>query len=236
MPAIVGKAVRKAVRWFRREVMRDPFLLQVKRWVKDNGDHTLRLDYPLNEQSTVWDVGGYKGDFAAQIHERYGCRVFVFEPVPAFHASCVARFAGNEKIRCLKFGLSGQDGWFDISQKEDASSFLRNVTGATVQRVQLRSVAAMFDELAVGCVDLLKINIEGGEYEVLPALVEAGLIDRVRFIQVQFHDFITGAREKRCLIRAALRNTHVEMWNYPFVWESWAPTRNSALKDGTAPS
>ena len=216
MSGIIGKVVRL----FRREVLRDPFLLEVKRWFRDDGDNTLRLDYPLNPDSIVWDLGGYHGDFAHQIYQLYGCRVFVFEPMPAFHAKCVARFAGNDKITCLKFGLSDKAGWFDISESADASSFVRG-NGAG-QQAELRPITEIFDELGLNCVDLLKINIEGGEYEVLPALIDAGLIDRVRCIKVQFHNFIPEAKEKRDAIRTLLANTHVEMWNYPFVWESWS--------------
>lgn len=216
MSGIIGKVMRL----FRREVLRDPFLLAVKRWFRDDGDNTLRLDYPLNPDSIVWDLGGYHGDFAHQIYQRYGCRVFVFEPMPAFHAQCVVRFAGNDKITCLKFGLSDKAGWFDISESADASSFVRG-NGAG-QQAELRPITEMFDELGLKCVDLLKINIEGGEYEVLPALIDAGLIDRVRCIQVQFHNFIPEAKEKRDAIRTLLANTHIEMWNYPFVWESWS--------------
>jgi len=212
--------IGKALRLFKREVLRDPFLLEVKRWFRDDGDNTLRLDYPLDPDCVVWDLGGYQGDFAAQIDQRYHCRVFVFEPVPSFHAQCVERFAGNDKIHCLKYGLSDKAGWFDISDSADASSFVRG-KGAGRQ-AEVRPVTEMFDELGLGRVDLLKINIEGGEYEVLPALIHAGLIDRIRFIQVQFHDFVPEARAKRDAIRAALASTHVEMWNYPFVWESWA--------------
>ncbi len=226
MSGIIGKVIRL----FRREVLRDPFLLAVKRWFRDDGDNTLRLDYPLNPDSVVWDLGGYHGDFAAQINQRYSCRVFVFEPMPAFHAQCVARFAGNEKITCLKFGLSDKAGWFDISESADASSFVRG-NGAGRQ-AELRPISEMFDELEVNFVDLLKINIEGGEFDVLPALIHSGLIDRVRYIQVQFHNFLPGAPAKRDAIRNALVNTHVEMWNYPFVWESWvhkSETRSGKL-------
>lgn len=223
MSGIIGKVMRL----FRREVLRDPFLLEIKRWFRDDGDNTLRLDYPLNPDSIVWDLGGYQGDFAHQIYQRYGCRVFLFEPMPAFHAQCVARFAGNDKITCLKFGLSDKAGWFDISESADASSFVRG-NGAG-QQAELRPITEVFDELGLNCVDLLKINIEGGEYEVLPALIDTGLIDRVRYIQVQFHNFVPGASAKRDTIRTALAKTHVEMWNYPFVWESWAlkPESNS---------
>jgi FkbM family methyltransferase len=140
--------------------------------------------------------------------------------MPSFHAQCVARFAGMGNIKCLKFGLSDKGGCFDISESADASSFMRG-NGAR-QQAELRPVTEMFAELGVNCVDLLKINIEGGEFEVLPALIEAGMIDRVRYFQVQFHNFVPGATAKLVAIRMALAKTHVEMWNYPFVWESWA--------------
>lgn len=216
MPGIISKAMRL----FKREVLRDPSLLAFKRWFRVDGDNTLRLDYPLNSDNVVWDLGGYHGDFAAQIDHRYRCRIFVFEPMPAFYRQCVARFAGNDNILCLKFGLSDKAGWFDVSESADASSFVRG-HGAG-QKAELRPVTEMFHELGVNCVDLLKINIEGGEFEVLPALIHAGLIDRVRYIQVQFHNFIPDATAKRDAIRTALAKTHVEIWNYPFVWESWA--------------
>jgi FkbM family methyltransferase len=224
---IISKIIRKVIKLFRREVLRDPFLQAVKRWFRDDGDNTLRLDYPLNSDSVVWDLGGYHGDFAAQINLRFSSRVFIFEPMPRFHEQCVVRFAGNEKIQCLKFGLSDKAGWFEISDSADASSFVKG-NGAG-HNAELRPVTEMFDELGVNCVDLLKINIEGGEFEVLPALIDAGLIDRVRYIQVQFHNFVPGASAKRDVIRTALATTHVEMWNYPFVWESWVLKSEASL-------
>lgn len=214
------KIISKAKRLFRREVLRDTFLLEVKRWFRNDGDNTLRLNYPLNLNSVVWDLGGYHGDFAAQINERYNCKVFVFEPMPLFYTKCVMRFEGNNNIKCLNFGLSDKDGIFNISDAGDASSFVRR-NGAG-QQAELLSVNEMFDKLELSFVDLIKINIEGGEFEVLPALIHTGLIERVRYIQVQFHNFVPEASVKRDAIRSALAKTHVEMWNYPFVWESWS--------------
>lgn len=218
----MNKIVGKFTRLFRREVLRDPFLLEVKRWLNNDGDNTFRLNYPLNENSIVWDVGGYQGDFAAQIYQRYSCQVYVFEPMPCFYKKCLDRFEGNNNICCLGFGLSDKLGWFNISNSNDASSFVRGNLSRGGQQAELRPVTEMFNFLNLSHVDLLKINIEGGEYDVLPALIESQLVKKVNFIQVQFHDFIPGAEEMRNAIRALLSETHVEMWNYPFVWESWA--------------
>lgn len=70
-------------------------------------------------------------------------------------------------------------------------------------------------------IDLVKIDIEGGEYDVLPQLIETGLISRIRFLQIQFHRFVDGAVQKRENLREHLRKTHTESWCYPFIWESW---------------
>lgn len=216
-----SKYINALVRVFRREVLRDPFLLEIKRWFRDDGDNTLRLTYPLDSSSVVWDLGGYHGDFAAEILRRYDSKVFVFEPVPKFYAQCAARFEQNADVKCLPYGLSRDAGWFDISDSEDASSFVRNPSAINSVRAEIRPVAAMFNELGVDRVDLLKINIEGGEFDVIPALMDAGLMNRVRFLQVQFHDFIPDAHAKREQIRCRLKETHQQMWNYPFVWECW---------------
>jgi hypothetical protein len=52
-------------------------------------------------------------------------------------------------------------------------------------------------------------------------MIEAGLALRFRFIQVQFHDFVPDAKALRTALRERLRQTHMESWCYPFVWESW---------------
>lgn len=60
----------KILDWLDAWLIRDSFQREVRRWFRDKGDSTLRLDYPLNADSIVLDVGGYKGDFSALIHEK----------------------------------------------------------------------------------------------------------------------------------------------------------------------
>jgi len=38
-------------------------------------EEEIRYEYPLNVRSIVFDVGGYKGDFAQGMLDRYGCFV-----------------------------------------------------------------------------------------------------------------------------------------------------------------
>ncbi len=47
----------------------------------DAGGESIRLDYPLREDAIVIDAGGYIGDFAADVINKFDCEVDVFEPV-----------------------------------------------------------------------------------------------------------------------------------------------------------
>lgn len=209
---------------YNRHIQHAPFLLEVDRWFRDRGDETLRLDYPLMGESVVFDVGGYLGDFAEAVYQRYGCKVYIFEPVPEFYEKCIARFSGNEKIVTLNYGLSSIDESLDIGLAADASSFASPHATGAVQKVLLRSVARVIGELGLSRIDLMKINIEGGEFEVIPALVKSGDIKKIQYLQVQFHNFVTHAESRRAEIRTQLQKTHMQMWNYDFVWESWKIT------------
>lgn len=206
---------------YRRYVLREPFLVEVASWFIDKGDETLRLDYPLTQASVILDLGGYHGDFAAAIHKKYESTVYIFEPVPEFYQICVNRFKGNQKIVCLNHGLSSVDGWLDISLAENSSSFSSPHAQGATQKVQIRSIVECIRELKIEQIDLMKINIEGGEFDVVPAIIASGNINKIKYLQIQFHNFVEDAISQRAKIRAQLAFTHMEMWNYEFVWESW---------------
>lgn len=214
--------IRKVKNFVRREVLRDPFLLTAKRWFRDQGDSTLRVNYPLGADSVVWDVGGYKGDFAHELNSRYGCKVYLFEPVPHFYEQCVQRFKNNPSVVCLQYGLSDEDGEFEITDTGDASSFVRLGNNNQAYKAQLRDASAVFEELGDPNVDLIKVNVEGGEFSIFPSLIDRGLISKFDHLQIQFHNFVPQAAERRDRIRDELTKTHNENWNYEFVWEGWS--------------
>lgn len=218
---IFAKLSNQASYFYRLYIKRDPFLWAAKKWFADRGDQALRLGYDLKKSSIVFDVGGYLGDYAEAIHQKFGCHVYLFEPVPHFYEECVKRFRGNPSIVCLNYGLSSKSGWFEMNLNDNESSFKKTEAGGVTQQAEVRSITEVVAELGIEKIDLIKINIEGGEFDLLPAIVDSGLIQRVRYIQIQFHNFVEGAVEKRSHIRESLGKTHHEMWNYVFVWESW---------------
>jgi FkbM family methyltransferase len=183
------------------------------------GDRGLRISYNfLDEHSVVVDLGGYKGDFASDIFAKYQCLVYVFEPVPAYADFTRDRFRRNGKIRVFTYGLGEKNETRLIGLDEAAASLFR---GKRETKIELRNFEEVMRELGITHVDVLKVNIEGGEYELLPHLVRSGTIKKVRALQVQFHDFYPGAKAAMNAIRTELEKTHTLTWGFEFAWENW---------------
>ena len=132
----------------------------IRRWKSDKGDQTLRLDYDLNADSVVLDLGGYRGEWADNIHARYGCKVHVFEPVASFADGILSRFRSNDAIQVYKFGLGGRTRSESIGLSADGSSVFQ-VNGET-EAIQIVDVADWMQQQTASHFGLMKINIEGG--------------------------------------------------------------------------
>ena len=94
-------------------------------WFHIEGDSTLRLEYPLNKDSVVFDLGGYKGQWTSDIFSKYCCNVYVFEPVMAFYETIKKRFQHNKKIRTFPFGLAEENKKVVLSVDKDRSSMFK---------------------------------------------------------------------------------------------------------------
>ncbi len=211
--------VKKAVKRLRQPVFPTAQAKEVERWYSDGGDEHFRYDYDLNSESLVIDLGGYKGQWTSDVYARYNCRVLVFEPVKAFAERIEKRFRKNPKIQVFRLALGATRRPEIIALNEDQSSVYR--TGPAKEIVQFEDVAAFFSNRAINGIDLMKVNIEGGEYELLPRLLETGLIKRIKNIQIQFHDVGAGSEARMKEICSELSKTHRPTYQYKFVWENW---------------
>jgi FkbM family methyltransferase len=198
-------------------VPRFPGQAELDAWHEGPGDRTLRFEYDLDQGSLVWDVGGFRGDWAAEIAARYRSRIEVFEPVVGFAEEIRHRFARNEAVTVHAYGLAGRSRRELIALSADSSSVMR--AGDQTEAIELIDIAGQIN--GVPAIDLMKINIEGGEYELLDRLLETGEITRVHRLQVQFHDLVPDAEARMDGIRARLAETHTCVWRFPWVWESW---------------
>lgn len=188
-------------------------------WYRDHGDETLRLDYPLDSESVVFDVGGYDGEWASDLFSRYQCRIELFEPVADVAERTRRRFEKNPRIAVHGFGLGARDEWTSIAVAGPGSSIYRQ--GTTRERIRLCRAASFIREHGFARIALMKINIEGGEYELLEHLLDEDLVRGVGDLQVQFHDFVPDAVARMGRLQERLARTHTLTYQYPFVWENW---------------
>lgn len=214
--------IKKTINYLKgkkRDFINRKQIKRVRPWFEINGDNTLRLDYNLNRDSIVVDVGGYEGKWANDIYKKYNCNIFIFEPIKEYYDKIVERFKENPKIRVYNYGLSNKDCDKQISLLNDSSSLFKK--SRNLQKITLVNASNFFNSEKIGKIELIKINIEGGEYDLLENLIENGLIYKIRNIQVQFHDFVKRAKKRMLKIEDELSKTHHPTYRFEFVWENW---------------
>ena len=192
---------------------------RVALWHQNPKHMSLRFVYNLDASSIVFDLGGYEGQWASDIYSRYCCTVHVFEPVQAYADNIRNRFARNPRIQVHPFGLGSSDTEIRIGMGNDGSSVFKEAGQAVIGR--LVEAKMFLDQHSIVEIDLMKINIEGGEYDLLSHFLDTGVAAQVKNIQVQFHDFVPDAEAKMKGIQERLSVTHSLTYQYEFVWENW---------------
>jgi len=191
----------------------------LQKWFGDNGDKTHRLNYELNEDSVVFDLGGFEGGWSADIVEKFNCNVYIFEPVQVYYEKIVDRFKSNSKVRAFNIGLCNKNELVDIFYNGDSSSMIFKTS--TVEKIQIKNICDFLDDIKINKIDLIKINIEGAEFDLLDEIINRGYQDKFDNIQVQFHKMFDDCYERRDAIRKKLSETHHLTYDYTFVWENW---------------
>jgi len=218
---MIHRLIYKLNYLFKKHFLKDPFIIAHSQWIQNNGDETLRLQYNLNKDSLVFDLGGFHGDFTEKIYALYQCNVYIFEPVKSHYTYLIKKFLNNSKVNVFPYGLSSRNEKVQISLSNDASSIYKQKEELS-EEIELKSITEFFVHNEIDKIDLMKINIEGGEYDLLQELIQTNLITKISNIQIQFHDFMPTAKEKRESIRSALHKTHLLTYDYYFIWESWS--------------
>jgi len=192
-----------------------------KLWFRDDGNNTHALNYNIDENSMVIDLGGYLGKWVDIIINKYNPYITLVEPVPEFYNNLVNKFKDNPKVTILNYAIS------DINKKDyiylngdSTSQYTSNNTPIVVEFI---TIDILLDKIDKDRIDLMQINIEGEEYNLLNYMIDTGTISKFDNIQVQFHTFIKDAIVRREDIQRRLYESNfVKIYDYPFVFEGWS--------------
>jgi FkbM family methyltransferase len=158
------------------------------------------FDAALPACDTLIDVGAYIGLMSLYAADRLG-GVWAFEASPGNFDLLRQNVALNERlrdrIRLCGYGLGDRDDRVPLYRKavaDSGSTIFRTVErgglvdGTPEAMVELRDADSVLRGIGVTARTLLKIDIEGAEYLVVPAIA-ALLAEAKPFLHVSFHPF-----------------------------------------------
>jgi FkbM family methyltransferase len=182
----------------------------------------------LSANSIVYSCGvGQDISFDCQLIDHFGVSVHAFDPTP----QCIAWIAEQECPRGFHFhpfGIAAEDGTIELHAPanidDDISHSAVRSSEAESVSVPVRRIKSIMDELGHDRIDLLKMDIEGCEYQVLESLLEDRLT--VKQLLVEFHHRwpeIGMQRTVQCL--ALLREHGFQVFAVSGLWDEYSLIR-----------
>lgn len=144
--------------------------------------------------SRGWVISGGAGNdisFELELIHRFRAKVHLFDPSPT-GAATVRRMKPHSNLWFHPFGLAGRDGNMSFGLPKVTQEGSYRVAQGTNEDVDFpcRRLSSWLREQQLDEISLLKLDIEGFEYEVLPDVIAAGF--RPHQIAVEFHHFMEG--------------------------------------------
>ena len=160
------------------------------------GDHGWVVDESLlNKESVIYSVGvGSNIDFDIELINSFGATVHAFDPTPRS-----IEWVKNQQLPkhfiFHPFGLSAENGHMDFFPPAKASSthfspIDRYGDTNNIVRAPVKDIDTIASELKHKEIDLLKMDIEGAEYEVIEALPKNRVA--INQILIEFHHMYKG--------------------------------------------
>jgi FkbM family methyltransferase len=143
----------------------------------------------------VLDCGlGDNADFSEEIITRFGARCHGVDPTRKHQASLAAVASRHgDRLRLCPVALAGVTGsmtFYEAADRISGSLFREhmNAKGAIAYPVRCFTLEDLMGDIGLSQVDLLKLDIEGAEYEVLASIGDEKLAG-IGQIVVEFHHY-----------------------------------------------
>ncbi len=191
--------LKRLLRRLRGPVLRRPAIEVPKATLgTDYGSQTI-CTLGLRPGAIVYSFGvGEDASFDLELIGAFGCDVYAFDPTPrsiAFVASSVR----DTHFHFNPIGIAASDGTVKVGEPEnpDHVSHYKPARGAGESQrwteFPVKRYETIRRELGHDRVDILKLDIEGFEFEVIPDLVRASVLPVQ--VLVDFHHGMYGYRE-----------------------------------------
>lgn len=188
-------------------------------WNRDRGNETRILEYPLNQDSWIIELGGYEGWFTEKAYNKFKCNILSVEPI--FYDTLINKFKNFDKIRIECCGISDEEKEIDLFIDGDATSNYSKVSD-NIKKIICHPIEYFIEKYNIEKINLVQINIEGEEYSLLEKWISSDILNRIQYIQVQYHDFVPNYIDRKKNIEKGLIDRDFEnLWDYDIVFSSW---------------
>ncbi len=172
---------------------------------------------PLNENGLVVDIGGYLGEYSSKLLSlNPGMSIQVYEPVKAYFEETRKRFQGYANVEVFNRAVSSDGRKVQIHVDGPRSKLGINQNENYFETLP---ILGLFSNLSK--VELLKLNIEGMEYECIEILLKNDEMKKVNNLVVQFHNFDEESLSRYKSIVEEMKRDFVLVFKYEWVWEHW---------------
>ena len=152
----------------------------------------------LGKDDVFIDIGGYHGEATRWVRKMYDSFCVIYEPNPEWFKMCLEEFKYDWKVKVFPYALGKGNRVAFLSQQDDGSN-IYSLEGIQIQVKDANEVLKFKPTV-------IKMNIEGAEYEVLETLKELA-----PKMLIQFHK---GTVE--------LPTNYKRVWDKPRkTWELW---------------
>jgi FkbM family methyltransferase len=177
------RIIRATYKYFFKTIRVDPITLKKIHPLKslekigtDYGGWVIPLKL-INEDSICYSAGiGEDISFDVGLIDRFGCNVFAFDPTPRSKAYIERNFYNLQNFHYAPIGLWDKDEQKKFYEPADPSHVSHSILN--LQKTEnyfeapCRRLSSIMKQLGHDKLDILKIDIEGAEYNVLKSIVE----------------------------------------------------------------
>lgn len=149
------------------------------------------FNHRVNERLTIFDVGANRGEYCKRILNTFpNCTIFAFEPSPTTFSLLEKNLEDEPRVKVFDFGL-GENMEQRSLYKESQYAKIGSLTKLNVsddrytENVSIRTIDQVAEDLQLNSIDLLKIDVEGHEFEVMRGGTGIIEMNKVKLIQFE---------------------------------------------------
>lgn len=187
----------------------------------ENFKNSLIVDN-INENSVCIDAGANIGSIT-EVFANKGATVYSFEPHPMAYAKLKEKFADNPNVKTINKAVFDKNGYMRLYFHEyhDTDNVFFSQGASLFEGKNDINKDSFVDIEVIDLVDfiknlgrdvyVLKMDIEGGEYDILLKLIKEGLHQNIKHILVEVHDRrIPEIIETGNLVRKLIKEKNIE--------------------------